>query len=135
MRPKRAIAVSVICCAVAQSPISPSTSARRGEGVKFVESLIGREFPTTLYPISKKRVTRPAPIPCDAPVTIAVLVVGSGRVIIFLPSNEVHFIGIQFLPWFQLHRHRLNNPTALVLAFGDSCLLAFIYPWSISLNP
>jgi hypothetical protein len=90
MRPNCAIAVSVIFCAVAQSPISPSTSARRGEGVKFVDLLMAREFPTTLYPYSKKRVTRPAPIPCDPPVTIAVPVVDMR---LFLFYN----VGIEFL--------------------------------------
>ncbi|MBV8586359.1 MAG: hypothetical protein JO308_08740 [Verrucomicrobia bacterium] len=33
---------------VAESPISPATSASRGDGVKFSESLMAREFPTTL---------------------------------------------------------------------------------------
>src|SRR6266404_65565 len=70
MRPNRAIAVSVIFWAVAESAISPSTRASCGDGVKCVESLMAREFPTTLKPFSKKRVTRLAPIPCDAPVTM-----------------------------------------------------------------
>ena len=38
MWPNRAIAVSVIFSAVAASPISPSTSARRGEGVRFADA-------------------------------------------------------------------------------------------------
>jgi hypothetical protein len=54
MRPKRAIAVSVIFCAVAQSPISPPTSARRGEGVKFVDALMAREVPDHVITLFQK---------------------------------------------------------------------------------
>src|SRR5258707_14995854 len=55
--------------------MSPSTSARlsdAGNGFAFV---MCRELPTTLEPRFKNASTSPAPIPCEAPVTIAVFCV------------------------------------------------------------
>src|SRR5437879_5047412 len=69
---KRDSAVSTILAAVAGSPMWPSTRAMRSEAATSVDWVTFRELATTLKPRSTNAFTIPAPIPCDAPVTIAV---------------------------------------------------------------
>src|SRR5215471_21690875 len=71
MRPNRDTAVSAILAAVRGSPMSPSTSARFGDGGKGFVLEMFREFATLLYPRFRNASTRPAPIPWEAPVMIA----------------------------------------------------------------
>jgi hypothetical protein len=65
-------AVSTIFTAVLRSPMSPSTSARFPDAENGFALEMCREFATTLYPRFKNASTTPAPIPREAPVTIAV---------------------------------------------------------------
>src|SRR5438128_9471263 len=69
---KRDSAVSTILAAVAGSPMSPSTRATWLEAATSVDWVIFRELATTLKPRSTNPFTIPAPIPCEAPVTMAV---------------------------------------------------------------
>src|SRR5260370_28841220 len=69
---KRDSAVSTILAAVAGSPMWPSTRATWSEAVTSVDWVTFRELATTLKPRSAKALTTPAPIPCEAPVTMAV---------------------------------------------------------------
>src|SRR5580765_7983734 len=69
---KRDSAVSTILAAVAGSPMWPSTRATWLEAATSVDWVIFRELATTLKPRSTSPFTIPAPIPCEAPVTIAV---------------------------------------------------------------
>src|ERR1700752_2066494 len=68
----RESAVSTILAAVAGSPMWPSTRATSSEAATSVDWVIFRELATTLKPRSTNALTIPAPIPCDAPVTMAV---------------------------------------------------------------
>src|ERR1700730_6147119 len=69
---KRDSAVSTILAAVAGSPMWPSTRATRSEAATSVDWVTFRELATTLNPRSTNPFTIPAPIPCEAPVTMAV---------------------------------------------------------------
>src|SRR5215831_6394844 len=69
---KRDTAVSTILAAVNGSPMSPSIRATWWEASTSVDWVIFRELATTLNPRATNAFTIPAPIPCDAPVTIAV---------------------------------------------------------------
>src|SRR5712691_11679866 len=69
---KRDRAVSTILAAVAGSPMWPSTRATWLEAATSVDWATFRELATTLKPRSTNPCTMPAPIPCDAPVTMAV---------------------------------------------------------------
>src|SRR5205085_8884230 len=69
---KRDIAVSTTLAAVAGSPMSPSTRATWLEAATSVDWVIFRELATTSKPRSTNPFTMPAPIPCEAPVTMAV---------------------------------------------------------------
>src|SRR5437660_1002104 len=69
---KRDSAVSTILAAVAGSPMWPSTRTTRSEAATSVDWVIFRELATTLKPRSTNPFTIAAPIPCEAPVTMAV---------------------------------------------------------------
>src|SRR5262249_61183742 len=69
---KRDSAVSTILAAVAGSPMWPSTRATRLEAATSADWVTFRELATTLKPRSTNAFTIPAPIPCEAPVTMAV---------------------------------------------------------------
>src|SRR5215831_13387401 len=84
---KRDIAVSTILAAVAGSPMSPSTRATWLEAATSVDWVTFRELATTLKPRSANAFTIPAPIPCEAPVTMAVL---CGPLIVVYLENVCH---------------------------------------------
>src|SRR2546422_1491317 len=69
---KRDSAVSTILAAVVGSPMWPSTSATWSEATTSVDWVTFRELATTLNPRVTNAFTIPAPIPCEAPVTMAV---------------------------------------------------------------
>src|SRR5262249_25906966 len=69
---KRASAVSTTLAAVAGSPTWPSTRATWSEAVTSVDWVTFRELARTLKPRSTNALTIPAPMPCEAPVTMAV---------------------------------------------------------------
>src|SRR5229473_7682795 len=69
---KRDSAVSTILAAVAGSPMWPSTRATWLDAATSVDWVTFRELATTLNPRSTNPFTIPAPIPCEAPVTMAV---------------------------------------------------------------
>src|ERR1700756_5066371 len=69
IRPNRLTASSTIIWAVSTSATSPLT-VRKSEAS---EGLIERDVPTTPYPARRKLSATPAPMPWDAPVTIATL--------------------------------------------------------------
>src|SRR5437667_5868679 len=50
----------------------PSIYATSSDGSTAPDLVIFREFAATVYPRSKNAFTRPAPMPCEPPVTIAV---------------------------------------------------------------
>src|SRR5437016_1762678 len=81
---KRDTAVSTIFAAVAGSPMWPSTRATLSEAATSVDWVIFRELATTLQPRSTNPFTIPAPIPCDAPVTMAVF---RGLLMVGYPEN------------------------------------------------
>src|SRR5580693_3549005 len=61
--------------AVPGSPMSPSTKATFAAAAKGFSLVMCREFATMLYPRFRNASTSPAPIPREAPVIIAVLLV------------------------------------------------------------
>src|SRR4029077_15758272 len=69
---KRDRPVSTILAAVAGLPMWPSTRATWLEAATSVDWVTFRELATTLNPRSTNAFTIPAPIPCEAPVTMAV---------------------------------------------------------------
>src|SRR5438105_6734165 len=69
---KRDGAVATTLAAVAGSPMWPSTRAIWLEAATSVDWVTFRELATTLKPRSTNPFTIPAPIPCEAPVTMAV---------------------------------------------------------------
>src|SRR5436190_5501518 len=75
IRPNRDTAVSTIVAAVPGWPMSPSTSATFAAAANGFALVTFREFATTLYPRFRNASTSPAPIPREAPVTIAVFLV------------------------------------------------------------
>jgi hypothetical protein len=75
IRPNRDAAVSTTFEAVRGSPMSPSTSATLASAGNGFALVMFREFATTLYPRFRNASTSPAPIPREAPVTIAVFAV------------------------------------------------------------
>src|SRR6266566_579773 len=66
-------ASSATFCAVSNWPMSPSINARWSEVESSLDFVAFRAVPTTLYPRARNARTIPAPMPCDAPVTITVL--------------------------------------------------------------
>src|SRR5262245_58888844 len=68
----RASAVSTTLAAVAGWPMWPATMATCSGGVTSVDWLTLRELATTLKPRATSAFAIPAPIPCEAPVTMAV---------------------------------------------------------------
>src|SRR5437899_10774996 len=87
---KRDSAVSTILAAVAGSPMWPSTRASWLEAATSVDWVSFRELATTLKPRSTNPLTIPAPIPCDAPLTMAVL--RRPSIIVYL---ECYWFGLQ----------------------------------------
>src|SRR5207253_4600675 len=81
---KRDNAVSTILAAVAGSLMSPSTRATWLEAATSADWVIFRELATTLKPRSTNAFTIPAPIPCEAPVTMAVF--GGSLMIVYLEN-------------------------------------------------
>src|SRR5438128_4773430 len=81
---KRASAVSTILAAVAGSPMWPSTRATWSVAATCVDWVTFRELATTLNPRSTTPLTIPAPIPCEAPVTMAVF--GESLMIVYLEN-------------------------------------------------
>src|ERR1700685_3419658 len=71
--PNRPTAVSAIAAAVAGAPMSPSTRATLAAAKDAPELVMSRAFATTRYPRSRNALTQHAPMPCEAPVTMAVL--------------------------------------------------------------
>src|SRR5262249_43763905 len=69
---KRDSAVSTTLAAVAGWPMSPSTRAPGSEAGTSEDWVTFRELATTLQPRRAKAFTTPAPMPCEAPVTMAV---------------------------------------------------------------
>src|SRR6266481_8692807 len=65
-------ASSATLCAVSICPMSPSINARWSEAESSLDFVAFRAVPTTLYPRARNAWTTPAPMPCDAPVTITV---------------------------------------------------------------
>src|SRR6516164_1750356 len=84
---KRDSAVSTILAAVAGSPMCPSTRATWLEAAISVDWVTFRELATTLKPRSANAFTIPAPIPCEAPVTMAVF--GELLMVVYL-ENACH---------------------------------------------
>src|SRR5215468_10715025 len=82
---KRDSAVSTILAAVAGSPMWPSTSATWLDAATSVDWVIFRELATTLKPRSTNAFTIPAPIPCEAPVTMAVF--GGPLMFVYLETS------------------------------------------------
>src|SRR5580704_12415692 len=72
MDPNFWTAVSTIFEAIALSPMLPSTRDKWSDSMKVPDFLMLRELATTLYPRSTNDWTMPAPMPCEAPVTMAV---------------------------------------------------------------
>src|SRR5271154_5606675 len=89
---KRDSAVSIIWAAVAGSPTWPSTKATWLEAATSVDWVTLRELATTLKPRSTNAFTIPAPIPCEAPVTMAVfrgpLMIGYLKNVLSLDKNN-----------------------------------------------
>src|SRR3954469_8086059 len=67
IRPKRSTAASTMRLPTPGCPTSPGTASTIGSS----PSRIVREFATTAQPSLRYPATRPAPIPCDAPVISA----------------------------------------------------------------
>src|SRR5437879_13824500 len=111
---KRDSAVSTILAAVAGSPMWPSTRAMRSEAATSADWVTFRELATTLKPRSTNALTIPAPIPCDAPVTMAVF--RGPLMIVYL---EYYGFRLQILPWTAVRRERMNlYPLGLLTANG-----------------
>src|SRR5258705_9719354 len=99
---KRDSAVSTRRAAVAGSPMWPSTRATWLEATTSVDWVTLRELATTLKPRSTNAFTIPAPIPRDAPVTMAVFRV---LMIVYLETDfsqveKIPFSGISFKSGF-----------------------------------
>src|SRR5215813_5893053 len=90
---KRDSAVSTILAAVAGSPMWPSTRATCLEAATSVDWVIFLEVATTLKPRSTNSFTIPAPIPCDAPVTMAVF-----PVLLMIVYLETDFSQVEKIP-------------------------------------
>src|SRR5207253_2923507 len=111
---KRDRAVSTILAAVAGSPIWPSTRATCLEAATSADWVTFRELATTLKPRSTNPLTIPAPIPCDAPVTMAVF--RGPFMVVYL---EYYGLRLQILPWTAVRRERINlYPLGLLAAMG-----------------
>src|SRR6185369_12010840 len=114
---KRYSAVSTILAAVASSPMWPSTSATWSEAVTSVDWVTFRELATTLKPRSTSPFTIPAPIPCEAPVTMAVFrwlpMIATSKTGGWFGLLDVRDAGV-------VRRSRTGSgPEELAIAFGD----------------
>src|SRR6266481_3660607 len=129
---KRDRAVSTILAAVAGSPMWPSTRATCLEAATSVDWVTFRELATTLKPRSTNALTIPAPIPCDAPVTMAVL--RGPFMVVYL---EDYGFRLQILPWtavrweriylYQLGLLTANGPSDQLVDGKSLTLLRFRY--------
>ncbi len=72
IEPNLLVASSTIFAAVAASAMLPSTNASLSDISNALDLLMFREFATTLQPRPRKAFTRPAPLPCEPPVTMTV---------------------------------------------------------------
>src|SRR5260370_28228018 len=88
---KRDSAVATILAAVAGSPMWPSTRATRSEAATSVDWVTFRELATTLKPRSTNAFTIPAPVPWEAPVTLAVF--AEPLMVVYLEYLENGFSG------------------------------------------
>src|SRR6266403_5204031 len=104
---KRDSAVSTILAAVTGSPMWPSRRASWLEATASVDWVTLRELATTLKPRSTNAFTIPAPIPCDAPVTMAVF-----RVLLMMVYLETDFSQVEQLPFTGISGmvKRIRNP-------------------------
>src|SRR6266508_1325716 len=82
---KRDNAVSTILAEVAGSPTCPSTRATWWEAATSLDWVIFRELATTLKPRSTNAFAIPAPMPSEAPVTMAVF---GGLLIVYSEIRE-----------------------------------------------
>src|SRR5262249_2913681 len=116
---KRASAVSTTLAAVAGSPMWPSTRATWSEATTSVDWVTFRELATTLKPRSTNAFTIPAPIPCDAPVTIAVFrwLLMVAYLQKFLLRESILFTGIRFESGLAIFATRYGH---LVTVQGDA---------------
>src|SRR5262249_13267157 len=138
----RASAVSTIVAAVASSPMWPSTSATWSDAVTAVDWVTVREVATTLKPRSINPCTMPAPIPCEAPVTMAVfrwLLIGGSLAMVW--SNGSTTRVLRHRDAGMVGRSRTGSgPEALPSAFGsgnvvDACFLASHHAALVQLPP
>src|SRR6266513_549353 len=75
--------------------MSPSINARWSEVESSLDFVAFRAVPTTLYPRSRNARTIPAPMPCDAPVTITVL----GELFIVTLIKNPHRVSLLDIPY------------------------------------
>src|SRR5258708_40062660 len=96
MRPNRLRPCSTIALAASRFEMSPATARTSGS----LEGLIDREFATTREFRSRNDFTSPAPMPCDAPVTMATFC--SAPMIPLYPKVQVEVGPCQFLDQWPL---------------------------------
>src|SRR5438067_12830857 len=89
--------------------MSPSINARWSEAESSLDFVAFRAVPTTSYPRARNARTIPAPMPCDAPVTITVL---DGLFIVTLVEaslNRAVLAAVAHAIGFSLHDHSATS--------------------------